>query len=94
MMISSTGTLVRTPVGEISIVGRNTQGVRLIRLDEGERLTGVERIESLGGSDAGSEPRPKRSAATKTARRDPGLLIYSAPRAITSGVQRRAIRSG
>ena len=32
MLISSTGTLVRTPVGEISIVGRNTQGVRLIRL--------------------------------------------------------------
>jgi DNA gyrase subunit A len=47
MMISSTGTLVRTPVGEISIVGRNTQGVRLIRLGEGERLTGVERIDSL-----------------------------------------------
>ncbi len=47
MLISSTGTLVRTPVSEISIVGRNTQGVRLIRLDEGERLTGVERIESL-----------------------------------------------
>jgi DNA gyrase subunit A len=48
MLISSTGTLVRTPVGEISIVGRNTQGVRLIRLGEGERLTGIERIESLG----------------------------------------------
>jgi DNA gyrase subunit A len=48
MLISSTGTLVRTPVAEISVVGRNTQGVRLIRLDEGERLTGVERIESLG----------------------------------------------
>jgi DNA gyrase subunit A len=47
MLISSTGTLVRTPVGEISVVGRNTQGVRLIRLDEGERLTGIERIESL-----------------------------------------------
>jgi DNA gyrase subunit A len=47
MLISSTGTLVRTPVGEISVVGRNTQGVRLIRLDEGERLTSVERIENL-----------------------------------------------
>jgi len=44
---------VRTPVGEISIVGRNTQGVRLIRLGEGERLTGIERIESLG-EEAGS----------------------------------------
>src|SRR4051812_28979718 len=56
MMISSTGTLVRTPVGEISIVGRNTQGVRLIRLDEGERLTGVECIESLVEEDPGAGP--------------------------------------
>jgi DNA gyrase subunit A len=44
---------VRTPVADVSIVGRNTQGVRLIRLDEGERLTGVERVESLG--DEGGE---------------------------------------
>jgi DNA gyrase subunit A len=58
MMISSTGTLVRTPVGEISIVGRNTQGVRLIRLGEGERLTGVERIDSLGEEAAGAETPP------------------------------------
>jgi DNA gyrase subunit A len=58
MLISSTGTLVRTPVGEISVVGRNTQGVRLIRLGEGERLTGVERIESLGEV-PGAEPRPE-----------------------------------
>jgi DNA gyrase subunit A len=49
MLISSSGTLVRTPVEEISIVGRNTQGVRLIRLAEGERLTGIERIECLNG---------------------------------------------
>jgi DNA gyrase subunit A len=58
MMISSTGTLVRTPVGEISIVGRNTQGVRLIRLGDGERLTGVERIDSLGEEPAGAETPP------------------------------------
>jgi DNA gyrase subunit A len=51
MLISSTGTLVRTPVDEVSIVGRNTQGVRLIRLAEGERLTGIEQIdESLEGA--------------------------------------------
>jgi len=48
MLISSNGTLVRTRVADVSIVGRNTQGVRLIRLDEGDRLTGVERVESLG----------------------------------------------
>jgi DNA gyrase subunit A len=51
MMISSSGTLVRTPVKDISVVGRNTQGVRLIRLDEGDRLTGIERVEALEGSD-------------------------------------------
>jgi DNA gyrase subunit A len=58
MLISSTGTLVRTPVDEISVLGRNTQGVRLIRLAEGERLTGIERIEHLEGEtveDAASE---------------------------------------
>jgi DNA gyrase subunit A len=54
MLISSTGTLVRTAVDEISVVGRNTQGVRLIRLAEGERLTGIERVESLGDESAES----------------------------------------
>jgi DNA gyrase subunit A len=59
MLISSTGTLVRTPVDEISVLGRNTQGVRLIRLAEGERLTGIERIEHLEGEvvdEAGDTP--------------------------------------
>jgi DNA gyrase subunit A len=54
MLISSSGTLVRTTVDEISVQGRNTQGVRLIRLDEGERLVGIERIESLEGADEGA----------------------------------------
>ncbi|MBM4192545.1 MAG: DNA gyrase subunit A [Gammaproteobacteria bacterium] len=48
MMISSNGTLVRTGVSEISVVGRNTQGVRLISIDDGERLASVESIDSLG----------------------------------------------
>lgn len=47
-MISSNGTLVRTPVADVSVQGRNTQGVRLIRLDAGDRLTGVEGVGSLG----------------------------------------------
>jgi DNA gyrase subunit A len=60
MLISSTGTLVRTPVDEISVLGRNTQGVRLIRLADGERLTGIERIESLEaeGDAEAAEPEP------------------------------------
>src|SRR5688572_22526308 len=45
MLISDKGTLVRTRVDEISLQGRNTQGVRLIKLKEGERLVGVERVE-------------------------------------------------
>jgi DNA gyrase subunit A len=48
MLISSSGTLVRTPVSDISIIGRNTQGVRLIRLETGQRLVGLARIESMG----------------------------------------------
>ncbi len=44
MLITDGGKLVRTGVGEISVLGRNTQGVRLIRLSEGERLVGVDRI--------------------------------------------------
>jgi DNA gyrase subunit A len=52
MLISSNGALVRTAVDEISVQGRNTQGVRLIRLGEGERLAGIERVESL---DTGEE---------------------------------------
>lgn len=47
MLISDAGTLVRTAVADISIYGRNTQGVRLIRVSEGERLSGVERIEPV-----------------------------------------------
>jgi DNA gyrase subunit A len=47
MLISSSGTLVRTPVSDISIIGRNTQGVRLIRVESGQRLVGLARIEAM-----------------------------------------------
>ncbi|QFU75326.1 DNA gyrase subunit A [Halioglobus maricola] len=45
MLISNQGTLVRTRADEISILGRNTQGVRVIRTKEGEALVSVERID-------------------------------------------------
>ncbi len=51
MLISSSGTLVRTGVGDISIMGRNTQGVRLIRVGSGQRLVGLARIESIEDDD-------------------------------------------
>jgi DNA gyrase subunit A len=45
MLISSNGTLVRTAVDDISVQGRNTQGVRLIRVESDQRLVGLARIE-------------------------------------------------
>lgn len=45
MLISNLGTLVRTRIEEISMVGRNAQGVRLINLSDGEHLVGMQRIE-------------------------------------------------
>ena len=44
MLISNMGTLVRTAVDEISVLGRNTQGVKLINLKDGESLNSVERV--------------------------------------------------
>jgi DNA gyrase subunit A len=46
VLISGAGTLVRTPVGEISMVGRNTQGVTLIRLDKGDSLVGMDVLQA------------------------------------------------
>jgi DNA gyrase subunit A len=45
MLISNQGTLVRTRADEVSLLGRNTQGVRVIRTKEGESLVSVERIQ-------------------------------------------------
>jgi DNA gyrase subunit A len=71
MMISSTGTLVRTTVDEISVQGRNTQGVRLIRLGEGERLAGIERIESLEAGDEDGADAGELAAGAAGAAADP-----------------------
>ncbi len=55
MLITDGGTLVRTPVEGISVMGRNTQGVGMIRLKKGEKLIGVERIASLEADSAPDE---------------------------------------
>ena len=44
MLISDQGTLIRTPVKDVSVLGRNTQGVTLVKLGGGERLVSLERI--------------------------------------------------
>jgi len=51
MLISNKGTLVRVPIAEISVIGRNTQGVRLIQLSEGEVLVSLERIAYIKGEE-------------------------------------------
>jgi len=44
MLVTDGGKVIRTPVRGISIIGRNTQGVRLIELAEGEKVVGVARL--------------------------------------------------
>ena len=65
MLISNQGTLVRTRVDEISVQGRNTQGVTLIRLGEGEHLVGAVRIEEVEGEE-GADPSDETAAAEQT----------------------------
>ena len=47
MLITDAGTLVRTRINEITVVGRNTQGVTIIKLGKSERVVGVDRIVGL-----------------------------------------------
>jgi DNA gyrase subunit A len=56
MLISNQGTLVRTRVGEISQLGRNTQGVTLIRLPADENLVSVVRLDAEEGNGEDAEP--------------------------------------
>ena len=58
MLITDAGTLVRTRVNEIALVGRNTQGVRVIRPTKGEKVVGVDKIEGLSEdqTDEAAEP--------------------------------------
>jgi DNA gyrase subunit A len=67
MLITDGGKVIRTPVKGISVIGRNTQGVRLIDLAEGEKVVGVARLaekeeeepEVPPNGSGGAEPAPK-----------------------------------
>lgn len=59
MLITDQGTLVRFKISELLVIGRNTQGVRLINVSTGEHVVGMQRIEELQGEDPlflGDEP--------------------------------------
>ncbi|MBR9727223.1 DNA gyrase subunit A [Shewanella intestini] len=47
MLISNKGTLVRTPAEGVSLIGRNTQGVTIIRTADDESVVGLQRIEEI-----------------------------------------------
>jgi DNA gyrase subunit A len=64
MLITDAGTLVRTHVAEIRELGRNTQGVTVIRLSEEEKVVGVDRIANLPGEDMGDENGMEEEAAS------------------------------
>jgi DNA gyrase subunit A len=61
MLITDNGTLVRTRVNEVSVIGRNTQGVRIIRTAEDEHVVALQRIdeieedETINSEEEGSE---------------------------------------
>ena len=55
MLITDKGTLVRFKVSELSIIGRNTQGVRLINVSSGELVVGMQKIEDLGEEEMDDE---------------------------------------
>src|SRR3990167_2335609 len=50
LLVTNAGTLVRIPVSEISVIGRNTQGVRLINVQEGEQVVSVEGVDATIGA--------------------------------------------
>ncbi|MCL1073080.1 DNA topoisomerase (ATP-hydrolyzing) subunit A [Shewanella dokdonensis] len=51
MLISDKGTLVRTPVSGVSLIGRNTQGVTIIRTADDETVVGLQRIDEIQAED-------------------------------------------
>jgi DNA gyrase subunit A len=44
IIITDMGVIMRQPVGEIRTIGRVTQGVRLVKLDEGARISSISRV--------------------------------------------------
>jgi len=75
MMITAKGIIIRTGLEQIRTIGRNTQGVRLIKLGSGDKLVAVEKIvfEDLNNSqkqpDTNSKPEPQKKKSKKSAKK-------------------------
>ena len=55
LMVTSGGQMIRTPVDQVRIVGRSSQGVTIFRTAEGERVVSVERLPDSGEDEAGGD---------------------------------------
>uniref|UniRef100_A0A486XWR8 DNA gyrase subunit A n=1 Tax=Rheinheimera sp. BAL341 TaxID=1708203 RepID=A0A486XWR8_9GAMM len=64
MMISNKGTLVRTRVNEVSEVGRNTQGVILIRTADNEKVVGVAKVDEIQDAEELAAAEAEKAAST------------------------------
>jgi DNA gyrase subunit A len=60
MLVTDGGKLIRCPIDDVRIAGRNVQGVRIFRTDDDEKVVSVERISEEGNGEAaggnGEEP--------------------------------------
>ncbi|MFN9927249.1 MAG: DNA gyrase subunit A [Phenylobacterium sp.] len=56
LLVTDQGQLIRTPVSQVRMVGRNTSGVIIFRTSEEEHVVGVERLADAGGDEGGEAP--------------------------------------
>jgi DNA gyrase subunit A len=54
MLVTDAGQLIRCPVDDIRVAGRNTQGVRIFKTESSEKVVSVERISEEGGEENGN----------------------------------------
>jgi len=55
LLVTSGGQMIRTPVDQVRIVGRSSQGVTIFRTADGEKVVSVERLPDSGGGDEGAD---------------------------------------
>ena len=67
MLITSQGQMIRMPVSDIRTIGRNTQGVRLINLDEGDKLVSATTVEPESDEEEGTEETAPEGAGSSEA---------------------------
>ena len=72
LLVSSGGKIIRMFVKDISVIGRNTGGVRLMKLAEGEKVVAVEKVHVEGNGNGGKKEPPSKEPPEKN-REDPDI---------------------